>query len=89
MNGEISTAVNEQSVETATLRPMRSIRLVGVAFGISCYVSFAALYFFRPTNPVFSLGQARFTVDALLELAFTFLALPALGYGLLLWNQAP
>ena len=44
MNGEISTAVNE-SVETATLRPMRSIRMVGVAFGFCCYVSFAALYF--------------------------------------------
>ena len=35
--------------------------------------------FFRPTNPVVSLGPARFTVDALLELAFTFLALPSFG----------
>lgn len=78
MNGEISTAVNE-SVETATLRPTRGIRLVGIAFGLSCYVSFAALYFFRPTNPVVSLGQARFTVDALLEWVFTILALPGLG----------
>jgi hypothetical protein len=78
MNGEISTAVNE-SLKASTLRPMRGIRKVGVVFGFSCYVSFAALYFFRPNNPVVSLGPARFTVDALLELAFTFLALPSFG----------
>jgi hypothetical protein len=78
MNGEISAAIDE-GVETTTFRPMRNIRLVGLAFGISCYAAFAALYFFRPSNPIFSLGQARFTVDALLELAFTFLALPAFG----------
>ena len=86
MSGEISTGVDErvetaiaERVETATWRPFRSMRMVGVAFGFCCYMSFAALYFFRPTNPVISLGQARFTVDALLEVAFTLLALPAFG----------
>jgi hypothetical protein len=78
MNGEILTAADE-SVETVTLRPMVNIRLLGIAFGLCCYVSFAALYFFKPSNPVISLGQARFTVDALLELAFTLLALPFFG----------
>jgi hypothetical protein len=81
MGGELSTAVNEctEIVETPRLYTIRNVRLVGVAFGICCYMSFAALYFLRPTNPVIALGPARFTVDALLELAFTFLALPCFG----------
>jgi len=89
MNGEISTASDEtvdtgtlesfQSVETATLRPVRSVRIMVIAFAFCCYITFAALYFFRPTNPVVSLGQARFTIDALLELVFSILALPAFG----------
>jgi hypothetical protein len=78
MNGEISTAVNG-SVEMATMRPTRSMRLVGIAFGLCCYVTLAALYFSRPGKPVVSLGQARFTADALLELSFTLLALPFFG----------
>jgi hypothetical protein len=53
--------------------------MLGVAFGICCYVTFAAFYFFRPGNPVVSVGQARFTVDSLLELFFTILALPFFG----------
>jgi len=92
MDGEISTAVNE-TVETATWRPMHGMRMVGVVFGFSCYMSFAALYFFRPSNPVVSLGQARFTVDALLELVFTFLALPFFGmaffYGIRHYEENP
>ena len=81
MGGELSTAVNEctEIIETPRLRTIRNVRLVGLAFGICCYMSFAALYFLRPTNPVIALGPARFTVDALLELAFTFLALPSFG----------
>jgi len=78
MNGEISTTINE-GMATETLRPMRSTRLVGIGFGIFCYVSLAAIYFFAPSNPVLSLGRARFTVDAVLELAFTLLALPFFG----------
>lgn len=84
MNGELSTVVNEsvesiERIETPAWHPLRNIRLIGLVFGISCYAAFAALYFLSPTNPVFSVGQARFTVDCLLELAFTFLALPAFG----------
>lgn len=78
MNGEVSTEI-DGSVETATLRPMRSIRLVGIAFGLCCYVSFAVLYFLRPGKPVVSLGPARFTVDTLMELSFTLLVLPFFG----------
>ncbi len=78
MNVEISTEINE-SVETAALCPTRSIRLVGIAFGICCYLSFAYLYFLRPGKPVVSLGPARFTVDALMELSFTVFMLPFFG----------
>jgi hypothetical protein len=78
MNGEMLTEINE-NVETATYRPIPSKRILGIAFGFCCYISFAALYFLRPTNPVISLGHARYTVDALLELAFSLLALPAFG----------
>jgi len=78
MNGEMSTEVDER-VEMATMRPTRSMRLVGIAFGLCCYVTFAALYYSRPGKPVVSLGQARFTADALLELSFTLLALPFFG----------
>jgi hypothetical protein len=88
MNGEISTAIDDcvetstpidDCVETAESRPVVCPRLLGIAFGICCYVSFAAFYFFRPGNPVVSLGQARFTADSLLELSFTILALPFFG----------
>jgi len=58
MNGEISTEVVE-TVDAAKLRPIRSIRLVAMAFAFFCYVSFAALYFFRPNKPLISLGQLR------------------------------
>jgi hypothetical protein len=78
MNGEMSTVV-EASAETATSRPGISMRLVGIAFGLCCYVSCAAFYFFRHGNPVISLGQARFTADSLLELSFTISALPFFG----------
>ena len=82
MNGELTTAIDEssQSSQTVVLRRRRSIRLVGIGFGIFCYVSCAAIYFLSPSNPVLSLGRARFTVDALLELVFTLLALPAFGF---------
>ena len=53
--------------------------MVAIAFGISCYASFAALYFLKPNKPVISLGQLRLTIDALLELVFTVLTLPGLG----------
>lgn len=100
MDGEISTAVDEsqetvidERVETTTFRPMPGMRMVGLAFGFCCYISFAALYFLRPTNPIISIGQARFTVDALLEVAFTLLALPAFGlayfYGVRRYEENP
>jgi hypothetical protein len=84
MNGEISTAVDEcvETVETAETAGSRSVvcpRLLGIAFGICCYISFAAFYFFRPGNPVVSMGQMRFTADSVLELFFTILALPFFG----------
>ena len=81
MGGELSTVVNEctEIVETPRFRTIRNVRLVGVAFGIMLLHEFCGPLFLRPTNPVISLGQARFTVDALLELAFTFLALPCFG----------
>ena len=86
MNGEI-TEVAEQAlesslstrVETPTFRPMPGVRMIGIAFGFCLYMSLAALYFFRPANPVISVGQARFTIDAVLEIAFTLLALPSFG----------
>lgn len=100
MNGEITETVEEglettvsARVETTTFRPLITMRMIGVAFGFCCYMSFAALYFFRPTNPVISIGQARFTVDALLEIAFTLLALPAFGlayfYGVRHYDKSP
>ena len=83
MDGEISTAVDETidtPVETAALsRRTLSLRLLGVAFGLCCYIGFAAFYFLRPGNPVLSLGPARFTADSLLEISFTILALPFFG----------
>jgi len=79
MNGEISTVVDE-CLESTESRPVVSSRLLGIAFGICCYVSFATYYFFIPGNPVVSLGQARFTADSLLELSFTILALPFFGF---------
>jgi len=100
MNGEISTAVGER-VQTAagdgagaaTSRPLPSMRMIGITFGFCCYMSFAALYFLRPSNPVISVGQARFTVDALLEVAFTLLALPSFGiayfYGIRHHEESP
>jgi hypothetical protein len=78
MNGEISTEVIE-SVDAAKLRPIRSVRMMAVAFAFFCYVSFAALYFFEPNKPLISLGPLRLTIDALLEVAFTLLTLPAFG----------
>ncbi len=88
MNGDMSTTVDaslettttvDAGLETATPRPGISPRLVGIAFGLCCYVSCAAFYFFRSGNPVVSFGQARFTADSLLELSFTILALPFFG----------
>src|SRR5579862_2564644 len=81
MNGEISAAVEDcvEQVETVQSRSTVCPRLLGVAFGICCYITFAAFYFFRPGNPVVSLGQMRFTADSLLELFFTILALPFFG----------
>ena len=78
MNGETSIEIIE-SGDAPTSRPILSLRLVAIAFGISCYASFAALYFLRPNKPVISLGQLRITIDALLELVFTVLSLPGLG----------
>lgn len=78
MNGEISTEVN-QSFDAGTLRPIRSVRLVAIAFGLFCYISFAIIYFFRPNKAFISLGHLHLTIDALLELVFTFLALPGMG----------
>ena len=81
MDGEISTVL-EECVETAEIvesRPVVCRRTLGIAFGICCYVSFAAFYFFRPGNPVVSIGLARFTADSLLEISFTILALPFFG----------
>jgi hypothetical protein len=78
MNGETSTAVDE-CVERVETRPRVCLRILGIAFGICCYISFAAFYFFRPGNPVVSLGQMRFTADSLLELFFTIGALPYFG----------
>jgi hypothetical protein len=78
MNGEISTEVIE-NIETPKLRPIRSVRMVAVAFAFFCYVTFAALYFSRPNKPLISLGQLRLTMDTLLELVFTILTLPAFG----------
>ena len=78
MNGEIATEIIE-SGDAPTLRPIRNVRLVAIAFGLSCYASFAALYFLKPNKPLISLGQLRLTIDALLELVFTVLTLPGLG----------
>ena len=75
MNGEIATEIIE-SGDAPTLRPIRNVRLVAIAFGLSCYASFAALYFLKPNKPLISLGQLRLTIDALLELVFTVLTLP-------------
>jgi len=75
---ELSTEVNE-GFDAGTSRPIRSMRLLAIAFALSCYASFAALYFFKPNKPVLSLGQMRFTIDALLEWVFTILTLPGLG----------
>ena len=83
MDGETLTAVDE-SIDTAVekaapRRPTLSLRLLGVAFGMCCYIAFAAFYFLRPGNPVLSLGPARFTADSLLEIVFTIMALPVFG----------
>ena len=82
MNGEILTAVDE-CIETTESRPVVCLRLLGIAFGICCYVSCAIYYFIIPGNPVVSLGQARFTADSLLEISFTILALPFFGFAYL------
>jgi hypothetical protein len=92
MNGELTTEVevNESfhvpATEvsdsfdlTATLRPILSVRIATMAFGLSCYAAFAALYFLKPNKPILSIGQLRFTVDALLEWVFTVMTLPGLG----------
>jgi len=81
MNGEISTVLEErvEMMEMAEARPVVCRRILGIAFGICCYVTFAAFYYFRPGNPVISFGVARFTADALLELSFSILALPFFG----------
>ena len=78
MNGELTTEVDER-LDVETRRPIRGVRLVAIAFGLSCYAAFAALYFFKPNKPVISLGQFRFTIDTLLEWVFTILTMPALG----------
>lgn len=81
MGGDISTVLDEcvETAEIAESRPVVCRRLLGIAFGICCYVTFAAFYFFKPGKPVVSLGQARFTADSLLEIFFTILALPFFG----------
>jgi hypothetical protein len=81
MNGEISAVVDDcvEQGETVQSRSTVCPRLLGITIGICCYITFAAFYFFRPGNPVVSLGQMRFTPDSLLELFFTILALPFFG----------
>jgi hypothetical protein len=92
MNGNISSTADE-TVDTVTLgslesldtidatavRPARSTRVLAIGFAFCCYIACACIYFLRPSNPVVTLGPARYTVDALLELAFSILALPAFG----------
>jgi hypothetical protein len=90
MNGQLTTEVDEtfevtttevsQSFDvTTSFRPILSVRIVTMAFGLSCYAAFAALYFLKPNKPVLSIGQLRFTIDALLEWVFTVMTLPGLG----------
>jgi len=69
----------EGSADVMTLRPMRSVRIATIAFGLVCYAAFAVLYFTRPNKPILSLGQMHFTVDALMEWLFTVMAIPGVG----------
>jgi hypothetical protein len=70
--GEVTGSETTESTGGISIRGITKI-----FFGICCYAVFASMYFFRPNKPVLSLGQFRFTVDSLLEVAFTVLSLPA------------
>jgi hypothetical protein len=74
-----TTAISEITESSPRVCP----KLVGVAFGICCYVALAAVYFFGPGNPVISIGVARFTPDCLLELFFTVFAIPCFAFAYL------
>jgi hypothetical protein len=76
--GDINTTF-EVPTDVTTRGPLRSVRIATMAFGLTCYAVCAVLYFSRPNKPILSLGQMRFTVDALMEWFFTILTLPPLG----------
>src|SRR6185295_2368368 len=71
---EISEGDGSTTVQSVNGQPIRGI--TKIVFGICCYTFFAAMYFLRPSKPVLSLGQLRYTVDSLLEVVLTVLSLP-------------
>src|SRR2546427_576023 len=80
MNGNKSATLETNEGTNFATVPRRKVRFSGVAaiaFGISCYVIFAALYFSKPNKPIITFGQLHFTMDAFLEILFTFLSLPS------------
>jgi len=80
MNGNKSATLETNEGTSSATVPRCKVRFSGVAaiaFGISCYVIFAALYFSKPNKPIITFGQLHFTMDAFLEILFTFLSLPS------------
>jgi hypothetical protein len=79
MNGNGLATLETNEGTNSTTVPGRKPRFSGVAaiaFGISCYMIFAALYFSKANKPIIIFGQLHFTIDAFLEILFTSLSLP-------------
>src|SRR3989442_6435881 len=96
MNGNKSATLETNEGTNSAAIPGRKVRVSGVAaiaFGISCYVIFAALYFSKPNKPIITFGQLHFTMDAFLEILFTFLSLPSFFlvylYGIMDYAENP
>ena len=72
---EITPDQSPTAASTEISRPF--LRFTKITFGICLYAALAAVYYLIPNKRLLSLGQLRFTVDALLEGLFTVLSLPA------------
>lgn len=88
--------INQKSEESISAQPLSIGPISGltkIAFGICCYMIFAAIYFFKPNKPVVFLGRLGFTVDALLEILLTVLSLPTFyliyRYGVRTYDEDP
>ena len=78
MSEESVAVLEAQSITSAPYEESKPMPgFVKLILGICCYAAFASIYYLMPNKRLLSIGDFRFTLDALLECVFTMLSLPA------------